>query len=129
MGSKKGLIVLTLAIFVLAISLVYAQQKPQDVYKLPPSGGKFPPTEFNHKNHSETYKIDCKLCHHTDSNPAEKATKCHNCHDSAGEIAAEKGGGMKAMDAYHKLCIDCHKKENEGGKNAPTKCNDCHKKA
>ncbi|MEJ5226727.1 cytochrome c3 family protein [Thermodesulfovibrio sp.] len=129
MRSKKGLIILTLAMFLLAISIVYAQQKPQDVYKLHWEGAKFPPTEFNHKKHAENYKIDCKTCHHTDANPAEKATKCIECHDPQGEKAAEKGGGIKAMDAYHKQCIDCHKKENEAGKAAPTKCNDCHKKA
>lgn len=129
MRSRKGLLVLSLVIFFFAITLVHGQQKPLDVYKLSPPGAKYPPTEFNHKNHAETYKIDCKHCHHTDPNPNEKVTRCHACHDPAGEIAAEKGGGLKAMDAYHKQCIDCHRKENEAGKSAPTKCFDCHKKA
>lgn len=123
MIKRKGLVILTLAIFLFAVALVYAQQKPQDVYKLQMEGAKFPPVDFNHKNHFETYKIDCKVCHHTDANPAEKATQCMTCHDPAGEK------GLKAMDAYHNMCINCHKKENEAGKNAPTKCNDCHKKA
>lgn len=127
MKSKKGLIVLIAACFIFAISFVHAQ--PQDVYKLHWEGAKFPPTEFNHKKHAENYKIDCKKCHHADANPAEKVMKCIECHDPTGEKAAEKGGGIKAMDAYHKNCIDCHKKENETGKSAPTKCNDCHKKA
>ncbi len=127
MESKKGLIVLIAVCFLFAISIVYAQ--PKDVYKLHWEGAKLPPTEFNHKNHAENYKIDCKKCHHTDANPAEKATKCTTCHDPAGEIADEKGGGKKAMDAFHGQCIECHKKENEAGKAAPTKCNDCHKKS
>lgn len=127
MKFKRGFIVLIAVFFVFAISFVYAQ--PKDVYKLHWEGAKFPPTDFNHKNHAEKYKIDCKHCHHTDPNPAEKVTKCITCHDPSGDIAATKGGGIKGMDAYHKQCIDCHKKENESGKNAPTKCNDCHKKA
>jgi len=128
MYSKKGLLVVTAVIFLFVVSLVYAQQKPQDVYKLHFEGAKFPHTEFNHKNHVENYKIECKKCHHADKNPAEKVTKCTTCHDPAGNIAAEKGGGIKGMDAFHKQCIECHKKENEGGKKAPAKCTECHKK-
>ncbi|MDI1471255.1 MAG: cytochrome c3 family protein [Thermodesulfovibrio sp.] len=122
MKSKKGLMVLIVACFLFAISFVYAQ--PQDVYKLHWEGAKLPPTEFTHKKHAEDYKIDCKVCHHKDPNPAEKVAKCISCHD----IAEAKNGAPKAETAYHKNCIDCHKKENEGGKAAPTKCNECHKK-
>lgn len=123
MKSKKGLMVLIAASFLFAISFVYAQ--PQDVYKLHWEGAKFPPVDFTHKKHIENYKVDCKVCHHKDANPAEKAQKCTTCHD----IAEAKDNAPKAMDAYHKNCIDCHKKENEAGKAAPTKCNECHKKS
>ncbi|MCS7203327.1 MAG: cytochrome c family protein [Thermodesulfovibrio sp.] len=123
MTSKKGLIVLIAVCFVFVISFVHAQ--PKDVYMLHWEGAKFPPTEFTHKKHAEDYKIDCKDCHHKDPNPAEKVEKCISCHD----IAEAKGGAPKAMDAYHKNCIDCHKKENEAGKSAPVKCNECHKKS
>lgn len=122
MKSIRGLAVLIAVSFAFAISLVNAQ--PQDVYKLHWEGAKFPPTEFTHKKHAEDYKIACKECHHKDEDPAKGVKKCISCHD----IAEAKGDAPKAMDAYHKNCIDCHKKENEAGKAAPTKCNDCHKK-
>ncbi len=123
MRSKKGLIVLITVCFLFAISLAGAQM--QDVYKLHWEGAKFPPVDFTHKKHIEDYKIDCKLCHHKDPNPAQGVQKCISCHD----ISEPKGNAPKAMDAYHKNCIDCHKAENEIGKAAPTKCNDCHKRA
>ncbi len=57
---------------------------------------------FDHSKHS---KLDC--------------TKCH---------ADAKGGKMElTKEKGHALCLDCHKTEGAG--KAPTKCNECHKKA
>lgn len=123
MKSKKGLIVLVVACFLFGITLVYAQ--PQDVYELKLEGGKFPPVQFSHGKHSTDYKVDCKVCHHKEADPKAKAQKCTECHDPA----EAKNEACKAMDAFHKNCINCHKKEAEAGKAAPTKCNECHKKA
>jgi len=120
--SKKGLIVLIAVTFLFAISFVYAQ--PQDVYDLKLEGAKFPPVKFSHAKHSTDYKVDCKVCHHKEADPKVKVQKCTDCHDPA----EAKNGASKAMDAYHKNCIDCHKKAVEEGKAAPTKCNECHKK-
>ncbi len=51
-----------------------------------------------------------------------KALDCTKCHADA------KGGKIElGKDKAHGLCLECHK-TNGGGK-APTKCNDCHKKA
>jgi len=112
------------ACFLFAISLAYAQQ-PQDVYDLKLEGAKFPPVKFNHAKHTTDYKVDCKVCHHKEADPKVKAQKCTDCHDPA-EV---KDGSPKAMDAFHKTCIECHKKQAEAGKAAPTKCNECHKKS
>lgn len=122
MKGKKGLLVLTVACFLAGIALVYAQ--PQDVYDLKLEGAKFPPVKFSHAKHSTDYKVDCKVCHHKEADPKVKVQKCVECHDPV-EV---KNGAVKAMDAYHKTCINCHKKEVEAGKAAPTKCNECHKK-
>lgn len=119
MKSKRGLIVFIAACFLFGITLVYAQQ---DVYELKIEGGKFPPVQFTHAKHVTDYKIDCKVCHHKEADPQVKVQKCVECHDPV-EV---KNGACKAMEAYHKNCIDCHKKE---GKAAPTKCNECHKKS
>lgn len=120
--TKKGLLVLVAACFLFAISFVYAQL--QDVYNLKIEGGKFPPVKFTHAKHSTDYKIDCKVCHHKEADPKAKAQKCTDCHNPA----EAKDNVPKAEDAYHKNCIDCHKKEVEAGKSAPTKCHECHKK-
>lgn len=124
MKAPKGLIILMTACFLFVISLAYAQQ-PQDVYDLKLEGAKFPPVKFNHTKHTTDYKVDCKVCHHKEADPKVKAQKCTDCHDPA-EV---KDGSPKAMDAYHKTCIGCHKQQAEAGKAAPTKCNECHKKS
>lgn len=89
-------------------------------------GAKFPAVKFNHANHVDVYKIDCKVCHHAEADPTKEVKKCIECHD----IAQAKDKVLKAMDAYHKTCIECHKKVNaEESKQAPVKCNDCHKRS
>jgi predicted CXXCH cytochrome family protein len=60
---------------------------------------------FNHKAHQ---KQGCKTCHGA---------------GAPGKIELNK-------DSAHKLCIDCHKEKGASATPpAPTKCNECHKKA
>jgi len=85
-----------------------------------------PPVTFNHKKHSDELKINCIECHHTakpEDVKAGTAEKCSKCH-------TDKAEGKKVVlkEAFHKKCVDCHKKEKAGGKKTPTICNECHKK-
>ena len=86
-------------------------------------GAKFPPVPFTHSVHTEKAKADCVVCHHKDKDPKEPGG-CMPCHDR-NEV---KNGAPPIKDAYHKNCIDCHKESVAKKVNAPTKCNECHKK-
>ena len=59
---------------------------------------------FEHAKHA---KLDCTKCHAT--------------------AAGGKIEGFGKETAHDKLCVVCHKTDPNG--KAPTKCNDCHKKA
>jgi hypothetical protein len=98
---------------------------------------------FNHKKHSEDYKVACTDCHHVykekknmwkQGNPVKKCQECHNIVD-----LAKKKDPMSLYAAYHNNCLGCHKalkKEwkatgKAAGKpkpKAPTGCTKCHKK-
>lgn len=50
---------------------------------------------------------------------------CASCH--TGETPAKIS--IENKQQGHDLCLSCHKEQAKQGKiNAPTKCNDCHKK-
>ena len=74
------------------------------------------PVPFDHKQHVAIAK-DCKSCHHSDQPGQEQ--KCFACHKDKAD-----GKKLSLKDAFHKQCMDCHKKEGKG----PIKCNDCHSK-
>ncbi len=79
------------------------------------------PVTLDHKKHASA--TACNTCHHTWKQEAGKTPpKCTDCH-KAGETGPK---GLK--NAFHKLCMDCHKKFQQEGKKAgpTTKCNDCH---
>jgi len=84
------------------------------------------PVTLAHKKHAEDRKIACTECHHMWKQEAgTQPQKCATCHTEQGE---EKKLGTKR--AYHKQCMDCHKKLKTAGKptGPTTKCNDCHPK-
>lgn len=66
---------------------------------------------FPHAKH-QAIQTDCKACHHQ----GVEAGKCTSCH-------GVKPEAPKAKDVFHKLCKDCHAKQN-----GPTKCKQCHVK-
>ncbi len=107
---------------VLALS-VFAQKKAPEVMTLKVEGGKLAPVPFPHALHAEKHKIQCSKCHHKEPDPTqpELCIKCHPVKDA-------KEGVPLFKDAYHKLCIDCHKEVVAKGNKAPTKCTECHKK-
>lgn len=78
------------------------------------------PVEFKHHEHQKRVKDDCKACHHA-TKEGEQPEKCSKCHMK--EAAGDTPDFKKAM---HDGCKDCHKKEKAAGKNAPTKCKECH---
>jgi len=89
--------------------------------------------KFPHAAHAKLVGTGCDLCHHAskaEKPPASKYQKCQDCHTKVATAPMK----TKAQAAFHDplakkgTCIDCHLKENAGGKKAPVKCLDCHKK-
>jgi hypothetical protein len=104
---------------ILGIALAQADKVTID-NKYPQNKVKGPVT-FNHKAHASA--PDCTKCHHTWKQEVRKTPqKCAECHKAAD--TSDKG----LKKAFHKQCIDCHKKlQQEGKKTGPTtKCSDCH---
>ena len=99
-----------------------------DTVRYTPSRGT---VTFTHAKHGKA--SECANCHH-ESRPEKPYTKpkeaCGNCH--VAEPVAPVTTSLR--NAFHNtsertgLCFDCHKKEVAAGKEAPTACNDCHKR-
>jgi predicted CXXCH cytochrome family protein len=106
--------VVVLAAF-LSVGITYAADAPKAPVLIKADGAKMAPVAFSHEKHG---KVDCAKCHHVKDKPT---AACNSCHD----LKEAKNNAPKIQDAFHKLCLDCHKAQ---GGNAPTKCNDCHKK-
>jgi hypothetical protein len=128
-ASKRNLAGLMLSALLLA-GLALAQTAPKDVLILKgsPMGG----VKFLHKMHTEQTK--CTTCHHPSKSekPSKVATEaCRDCHTTPPTAPMK----TKTQAAFHNpsatsgVCIDCHKEQNAKGKNAPTKCMQCHQKA
>ena len=130
--SKKSLVVLVVAAFVmslgLGVTMSLADNGPAEMV-LGADGKK--PANFNHAKHQE--KNACGVCHHYQDDAGaqtpcgddslDKISKCESCHNA--DFANEKLRTWK--DIGHGQCKDCHTKMKDQG--APTKCNDCHQKA
>lgn len=115
----------TLLAVVAAASVVLAVQIPEMV-TLDKAQAKQAPVIFPHKAHGEKYA--CDTCHHTQKGMTAEVAKvdpCSSCHldPEKPEIPSMRQMSL-TKNPFHKLCIDCHKKEAKG----PTKCADCHKK-
>jgi len=130
--SKKSLIVLVAAAFVLSLGLgvstSLAGMGPAEI-TLNADGKK--PVLFPHAKHQE--KNECAVCHHTDVDgkrtpvvgdavSEDGSAKCDSCHKAG--FQNEKLAKWK--DIGHGLCKDCHSKMKAEG--APTKCSACHVK-
>ncbi len=118
---KKGLLGAGILVaFLLSILMASGAFAAKDEITLKASFGD---VKFNHKKHSETLKIDCTKCHHTWKQGETSGKLCDECHKAKAE-----GKALSAKEAFHKDCIDCHKKEEASKKPAPTKCTGCHVK-
>ncbi len=109
-------LVFTVVAAFLVVGFTYAAEAPKGPVTITADGAKMAPVTFAHEKHA---KVDCAKCHHKDKD-APKA--CKTCHD----VKEVKNGAPKTQDAFHKVCLNCHKEQ--AGTKAPTKCNECHKK-
>lgn len=103
--------------FILVSAFIIAKEAP-DTATLDKIRDKMEPVVFGHKKHIEEIKVECAACHH--ENPKEPAS-CYACHKDK-----KDGDAVAAKKAFHNLCIDCHKEDEN--KKAPDKCMECHKK-
>ena len=122
MKAKLPVSVLLLGILslLLASTVTYSAEAPKQPIVIKIEGAKMAPVTFSHETH-EKQKIACTTCHHKD---AQDPKACTTCHTAKGG----QGGAPAAKDAFHTRCQGCHKEATAKGVNAPTKCNDCHKK-
>lgn len=80
----------------------------------------YTPVRFSHKLHASMSEMSggCSSCHHY--TPKGRITPCSECHESIRKREDLSKPDLKA--AYHRECIDCHKKWSH-----ESKCQSCHK--
>jgi len=105
---------------------------PQDTYIL--KGNPMGAVKFDHKAHMVRAGGKCETCHHASKpeKPLKAAQEaCMDCHTRPPQAGMTTGlpGAFHNPTATAGTCIDCHKKVDAEGKNAPTKCMQCHQKA
>jgi predicted CXXCH cytochrome family protein len=77
----------------------------------------YEPVAFSHEAHTLMAE-DCATCHH--HSEAGQTPSCNKCHDAS---SASKESGIPGLkDAYHRLCMGCHREMEMG----PTGCAECH---
>src|SRR5215216_2895349 len=104
---------------------------------------------FDHKKHEAVFNPDanfphkapagvaCTGCHHTVKEVTDRAQfqKCSACHKDEGNPTNpddREGYDLNSREAFHRLCISCHKASNFTTSNARftnvgfTKCSECH---
>ena len=103
---KKLFVLLTAMLVVSSIAtVVVATSNGPTEIKYSPKMGE---VTFDHLTHQG--RADCATCHHTGD-----YNQCKSCHGSDNKAP-------KSKDAYHKLCVNCHKELQKG----PSKCKECH---
>ena len=126
---KKATILAVAIGFMLAgfMAIAAGPQSPESV-DLGKYADKRPKVKFDHKEHVDVIKVECKTCHHTmkEGDTIVQTCNAQECHGPTAEGKKLALTGMK--NAFHGLCLECHKKEKAAGKKSPTMCNDCHKK-
>jgi hypothetical protein len=104
---------------------------------------------FNHKTHESLFNPDprfphkapagvaCLACHHSVKDETVRAQfqKCTACHKDEGNPTNpddREGYDLNSREAFHRLCISCHRASNFKASNARfrdvgfTKCGQCH---
>jgi len=104
---------------------------------------------FNHKTHEALFNPDprfphkapegvaCLACHHSvkDETVRSQFQKCTACHKDEGNPVNpddREGYDLNSREAFHRLCISCHRASNLKASNTRfrnvtfTKCSQCH---
>ncbi len=118
-GSLAMLLVSFLLMLFLASPATIAADAPKEPITIKIEGAKMPPVAFSHEAHQKR-GIDCAKCHHKDAKDPKACTICHE--------KEPKGAAIPAKEAFHNMCISCHKDMAKDGLKAPTKCMECHKR-
>ncbi len=127
--------IMAACIEVFLVLLICAAAVAQKAPELPLilKGAQMGAVKFDHVAHLRVAG-KCDVCHHA-SKP-EKPLKapqevCTDCHTKPPTPPVTTGlpAAFHNAAASEGLCIDCHKRENSGGKAAPVKCAECHQKA
>jgi len=89
--------------------------------------------KFEHTSHLKVAGR-CAVCHHPSrpqkplKSPQQACTDCHT-NPATPPVTTKLQAAFHNSTATSGLCIDCHKTEDAGGRAAPVKCADCHKKS
>jgi hypothetical protein len=85
---------------------------------------------FNHKAHTEGYRIPCQECHHESDKPSQRPVACAACHAASFEEGFLAEHQKNIGEEY---CVRCHHSElgrskfdHEGHKGLTSGCLDCH---
>ena len=112
MNRKIAVILITIFVAVaFAASMAISGDAPTKV-TIDKGADKKSGVAFDHGKHAGSF--DCVKCHHTSKSKddVQSCFECHGADDSAPSV----------KDAFHGLCVACHKAESKG----PTKCKECH---
>lgn len=79
-----------------------------------------PKVKWSHKAHAEEYGVECRSCHHKDTNIEPEPQNCADCHQRIGDKDMPS-----IRTAVHTKCQSCH--EDMFAKNVKG-CAECHTK-
>jgi len=124
----KKIVLISSLVFVLVITYAYSQEDMKFVSNNAFEKPQRPSSVFVHDTHNEMAELEdnCAICHHVYDDNGKQAegessedSPCAECHG-----LKKEGNVPSLMNAYHKNCISCHKKEKKG----PLACGECHVK-
>ncbi|MFC1851331.1 cytochrome c3 family protein [candidate division CSSED10-310 bacterium] len=119
---KRNILAIGFVLCVLASTMTVGleENEKQFIFLLGQDGQfklKQPLVRFNHDKHTAMLKQNCAICHY-----ANEETK---------KVCLLVKGSEKLNEnknAYHAVCLDCHKKEASKHDTIPVKCEQCHDK-
>ena len=79
-----------------------------------------PKVKWSHKAHAEEYGVDCRSCHHQDTNIEPEPQNCADCHQQKDDKAV-----ISLRKAAHEKCQSCHAEMFEAKVKG---CAQCHTK-
>jgi len=117
--SVAALLVACFLLILFASPAAKAAEPPKGPITIKLEGARMPLVTFPHEVH-EKRSIECVKCHHKDPQDPKACTTCHE--------KEAKGEAIPAKEAFHNLCLGCHREVVKQGPKAPTKCMECHKR-